>query len=167
MSSIAWASYFRAGHLILYPPVPLASYFCAVHPLGELFSYQLFNSPPFYPFEDLFLFKFPSLHSYGEQYFVINSLQVYLGTYSHVLDDSWDWRKSKFITLNDLICIKTTRQNDSLWNNSPEITRRLHRPYELLLTGRWTRDNDWRQVALLGSISASSDSTVLRQITMI
>ena len=44
-SSISLGSYFRADHLILYPSIPLASYFCAVHPLGELFSYRPWNSP--------------------------------------------------------------------------------------------------------------------------
>ena len=59
VSSIPWASYFRANHLILHPLVSffcadhitlhasivLKSYFCAVHPLGELFSCQPFNYP--------------------------------------------------------------------------------------------------------------------------
>ena len=52
VSSIPWESYFRADHLILrplasyfradhitlHPSILLASYFCAVLPLGELFS---------------------------------------------------------------------------------------------------------------------------------
>ena len=56
-SSIPWASYFRADHLILhslasyfnvyhitiYPSIPLASYFCAIHPLGKLFLCRPFN----------------------------------------------------------------------------------------------------------------------------
>ena len=60
MSSIPWASYFRADHLILHPllsfflcrpyitlcpSIVLESYFCALHPLGELFSCRPFNCP--------------------------------------------------------------------------------------------------------------------------
>ena len=41
------ASYFRADHITLHPSRLLASYFCAFHPLGELFSCLLFNSPSF------------------------------------------------------------------------------------------------------------------------
>ena len=43
--SIPCPSYFRAYYLILHP---LASYFCVVHSLGELFSCQPFNSPSFW-----------------------------------------------------------------------------------------------------------------------
>ena len=60
-SSIPWARYFRADHLILHllasyfrvdyitlhPFILLASYFCAFQPLGELFSCLLFDSPSF------------------------------------------------------------------------------------------------------------------------
>ena len=42
-----FASYFRADHLTLHPSIPLASYFCTVQPLGELFSCLLFDSPSF------------------------------------------------------------------------------------------------------------------------
>ena len=59
LPSIPLASYFRADHLILHPSVSffcadlltlhpsivLESYFCAVHPLGELFSCRPFNCP--------------------------------------------------------------------------------------------------------------------------
>ena len=55
-SSIYLGSYFRADHLILYPSTPLASYFCAVHPLGELYSYRPWNSPSVHLFfGELFL----------------------------------------------------------------------------------------------------------------
>ena len=61
VSFIPWASYFRADHLILHPlasyfsvyhvtlhpSIPLASYFCAIHSLGKLFSCRPFNSPSF------------------------------------------------------------------------------------------------------------------------
>ena len=33
------ASYFHADNLTLHQSIPLASYFCATHPLGELFLY--------------------------------------------------------------------------------------------------------------------------------
>ena len=106
MSSVPWASYFRADYLILYhlvsflcrpytspsvhrfgelffcrpslgrvifvptiqlcyQSIPLASYFCVIHPLGrvipvptidELFSCHSFNSPPIHPFGELFLY---------------------------------------------------------------------------------------------------------------
>ena len=39
------ASYFNLYHITLHPSILLASYFCAVHPLGELFSCLPFNSP--------------------------------------------------------------------------------------------------------------------------
>ena len=44
-----WVSYVRADHLTLYPSMPLASYFCAVQPLGELFSCRPFNCPSIHP----------------------------------------------------------------------------------------------------------------------
>ena len=61
MSSIPWARYFRTDHLILHPlasyfnvyhitlhpSIPLASYFCAIYPLGKLFLCRPFNSPSF------------------------------------------------------------------------------------------------------------------------
>ena len=40
-------SYFRADHLTVHPSIHLASYFCVVHSLGELFSCRPFNSPSF------------------------------------------------------------------------------------------------------------------------
>ena len=41
------ASYFHADHIKLHPSILLVSYFCAVHPLGELFLCLPFNSPSF------------------------------------------------------------------------------------------------------------------------
>ena len=38
------SSYFRANHITLHPSILLASYFCTVQPLGELFSCLLFDS---------------------------------------------------------------------------------------------------------------------------
>ena len=38
--SIPLASYLRADHVTLHPFIPLASYFCAAHPLEELFSFN-------------------------------------------------------------------------------------------------------------------------------
>ena len=69
VSSIPWASYFRADHLILHPllsqfrayhitlhlSIFLASCFCAVYPLGELFSCRPYNCPPIDPFGKLLL----------------------------------------------------------------------------------------------------------------
>ena len=40
-------SYFHADHITLHPSVPLASYFCAIHPLRQLFSCRPFNFPSF------------------------------------------------------------------------------------------------------------------------
>ena len=45
MPSISLTSYFRANHLTFHPFILLASDFCVVHSLGELFSCQPFNSP--------------------------------------------------------------------------------------------------------------------------
>ena len=41
------ASYFNVYHITLHPSIPLASYFCTVQPLGELFSCLLFDSSSF------------------------------------------------------------------------------------------------------------------------
>ena len=85
MSSIPWASYFRADHLILHPlasyfnvyhitlhlSIPLASYFCAIHPLGKLFSCRPFNSPSFGEF---FLCRPYNVHRFGELFFFHPSL---------------------------------------------------------------------------------------------
>ena len=60
------ASYFRADHLTLRRSIPLASYFCTVQPLGELFSCYLFDSPSF---GELFLcrpFNSPPIHPIDE-----------------------------------------------------------------------------------------------------
>ena len=70
------ASYFDVYHITLHPPIPLASYFCAIYPLGNLFSCQPFNSPvfgelfwcrpynspPIYPFGELFRADHITLH---------------------------------------------------------------------------------------------------------
>ena len=63
--SIPWASYFRTYHLILHS---LASYFCALHSLGELFSCLPFNSPFVHPFGELFscrIFNSPFFYPSG------------------------------------------------------------------------------------------------------
>ena len=52
MPSIYLASYFRADHITLHLSLPLATYFPAIHPLGELSSCRPFN---FSPFGKLFL----------------------------------------------------------------------------------------------------------------
>ena len=44
---ISFASCFPADHITLHLSLPLASHFCAVHPLGELFSSRTCNSPSF------------------------------------------------------------------------------------------------------------------------
>ena len=41
------ASYFNVYHITLHMSIPLASYFCAIHPLGKLFSCRPFNYPVF------------------------------------------------------------------------------------------------------------------------
>ena len=41
------ASYFNVYHITLHTSIPLANYFCAIHPLGKLFSCRPFNSPVF------------------------------------------------------------------------------------------------------------------------
>ena len=41
------ASYFNVYHITLHMPISLVSYFCAIHPLGKLFSCRPFNSPVF------------------------------------------------------------------------------------------------------------------------
>ena len=41
------ASYFNVYHITLHMSIPLASYFCVIHPLGKLFSCRPFNSPVF------------------------------------------------------------------------------------------------------------------------
>ena len=56
-------SYFRADHLILHP---LASYFCAIHPLGKLFSYRPFNSPIFGELFSCRPYNSPPIHPFGE-----------------------------------------------------------------------------------------------------
>ena len=80
MSSISWASYFRADHLILHPlanyfnvyhitlhpSIPLESYFCAIHPLGKLFSRRPFNSPAFGELFSCRSYNSPPIHPFGE-----------------------------------------------------------------------------------------------------
>ena len=85
VSFIPWASYFRADHLILHPlasyfsvyhvtlhpSIPLASYFCAIHSLGKLFSCRPFNSPSFGEF---FLCRPYNVHRFGELFLCLPSL---------------------------------------------------------------------------------------------
>ena len=80
VSSIPWESYFRVNHLILHPSIVLKSYFCSVHPLGELFSCKPFNCP--IPLASYFLCH-PSL---GESYFhadhlILHPLASYFNVY--------------------------------------------------------------------------------------
>ena len=103
MSSIPWASYFRADHSILhplvifvgadhitlYPSIVLESYFCVVHLLGELFSCRPFIVLSVYPFGELFLCR-PSL---GESYFraghlILHPLASYFKVYHITLHPS-------------------------------------------------------------------------------
>ena len=68
------ASYFLADHLTLHLSIPLASYFCTVQPLGELFSCFLFDSPPF---GELFLcrpFNSPSGYPFGKLFLHCSTL---------------------------------------------------------------------------------------------
>ena len=46
-NSRSFGEIFWADHITLHPSIPLASYFCTVQPLGELFSCLLFDSPSF------------------------------------------------------------------------------------------------------------------------
>ena len=58
----------------------------------------------------------------------MNSSQFHLGSYSHVVDDSYTEESQNLLfqfQLEHLIWIKITRQNNSLRNNSPKITGRL------------------------------------------
>ena len=88
MSSIPWASYFRADHLILHrlasyfnvyhitlhSSIPLASYFCGIHPLGKLFSCQPFNSPAFGELFSCRSYNSPPIHPFGELFLCRPSL---------------------------------------------------------------------------------------------
>ena len=79
------ASYFRADHLTLRPSIPLASYFCTVQPLGELFSCLLFDSPSF---GELFLcrpFNSPPIRPFGELFLCHPSLRRVI----FVLSNPW------------------------------------------------------------------------------
>ena len=73
MPSISLASYFRADHLTFHPSIPLATYFCVVHSLGELFSCQPFNSPPLVSFLCR-SYNSPSVHRFGELFLCRPSL---------------------------------------------------------------------------------------------
>ena len=78
------ASYFNVYHITLHKSIPLASYFCAIHPLGKLFSCQPlkspvfgelfscrpYNSPPIHPFGELFLCRPFNSPSFGKLFFV-------------------------------------------------------------------------------------------------
>ena len=66
MPSISLASYFRANHLIFHPSIRLASDFCVVHSLGELFSCQPFNSPSFGEFFLCRPYNSPCVHRFEE-----------------------------------------------------------------------------------------------------
>ena len=68
------ASYFRADHLTLRPSIPLASYFCTVQPLGELFSCLLFDSPSFGELFSCWPFNSPPIHPFGELFLCRPSL---------------------------------------------------------------------------------------------
>ena len=74
-SSFPLASYFCAVHplaerviflptndITLHLSILLASYFCVIHPLGELFSCQPCNSPSVHPFGELFSCWILTLH---------------------------------------------------------------------------------------------------------
>ena len=117
-SSNPSASYFWIDHFTLHPSIRLASYFLAVHltlhPSIHLTSYFRAECLTFYRSirSASYFLSFSSIHWYGEWYFVMNSPQIHLGTCSHALDDSWDWRESKFVSLN---------QSSNLHkNNSPK-----------------------------------------------
>ena len=60
------ASYSNVYHRTLHPSIPLASYFCAIHPLGELCSCQSFNSPVFVELFSYRPYNSPPIHPFGE-----------------------------------------------------------------------------------------------------
>ena len=68
------ASYFRGDYKTLHPSIPLASYFCAVHPLGELFSCLPFNYPSFGELLSCRPCNSPSAHPSGELFLCCLSL---------------------------------------------------------------------------------------------
>ena len=74
MPSISLVSYFHADHLTFHPSIPLASYFCVVHSLGELFSCRPFNSPSFGKFFLCRPYNSPSVHRFGELFLCCPSL---------------------------------------------------------------------------------------------
>ena len=60
------ARYFNVYHITLHPSIPLASYFCAIHPLGKLFSCRPFNSPVFGELFSCRPYNSPPIHPFGE-----------------------------------------------------------------------------------------------------
>ena len=94
MPSISLASYFRADHFTLHPSIPLASYFCVVHSLGELFSCRLFNS---LSFSEFFCADHIPLHPsiVLESYFCAVHPSIVLESYfcaAHPLDELFSCR---------------------------------------------------------------------------
>ena len=63
--------YLRSYHITLHPSIPLGSYLCTIHPLGELCPCRIFNSPTFHPF--------------GELFFRLFNLLLYIGVASNIL----------------------------------------------------------------------------------
>ena len=53
-------------------PIPLASYFCAVHPLGELFLCLPFNFPSFCELFSCQSCNSPSVHLFSKLFFVLS-----------------------------------------------------------------------------------------------
>ena len=74
MPSISLASNFHADHLTLHPSIPLASYICVIHSLGELFSCRLSNSLSFSEFLLCRPYTSPSVHCFGELFLCRPSL---------------------------------------------------------------------------------------------
>ena len=68
------ASYFNVYHLTLHTSIPLASYFCAIHPLGKLFSCGPFNSPVFGKLFSCLPYNSPPIHPFGELFLCHPSL---------------------------------------------------------------------------------------------
>ena len=68
------ASYFNVYHITLHPSIPLASYFCAIHPLGKLFSCRPFHSPVFGELFSCLPHNSPPIHPFGELFLCRPSL---------------------------------------------------------------------------------------------
>ena len=103
MPSIPWASYFRADHLILHPlasyfnvyhitlhpSIPLASYFCAIHPLGELFSCRPFNCPiRLSLWRVIFVSSIPWASYFRADHLILHPLASYFNVYHIALHPS-------------------------------------------------------------------------------